>query len=245
MKLSKTALSLLLAGGIVLAGCSAQEEEVKSSAEPETEEVETKAKDTEEVIEEPTEEPDNKQEYDEETGRGYVEGLGYVETVGVGYNEEIGIDGVGDNPLKPIKMGTMELEISSLAILEIEPEEDVKEYSFGGKDKVKAIVVSMKTENTSEEDVTFYPNQSIMVTDTGEQVEPDMMLMGDAGGDFLGKVKKEGQTWWLLEHDTDISEVTMIIGAPYSAEDWEDMGDEKRLEFEVLNWEEAMERDDR
>src|SRR5699024_3281542 len=109
-----------LAGGLVLAGCSAQEEEVKSSAEPETEEVETEAKDTEEVIEEPTEEPDNKQEYDEETGRGYVEGLGYVETVGVGYNEEIGIDGVGDNPLKPIKMGTMELEISSLAILEIE-----------------------------------------------------------------------------------------------------------------------------
>ncbi|WP_068672321.1 hypothetical protein [Oceanobacillus sp. Castelsardo] len=183
------------------------------------------------------------QEFNEDTGKGYIEDLGYVETVGVGYSDELGIDGT-DAPLQPVEMGSAQLEIEGLAILEVKPNEDAKQLFFDDKEKVKAIVVGMKAENTSDDDIEFHPNNSIMVTNTGEQVESDMFLMGDAGGEFLGKVKKEGQTWWILQDaDEDISEVKMIISPPYTMDDWEDLAEEKRIEFEVLSWEEAQERD--
>lgn len=198
-----------------------------------------------EWMEEQEKEGNSEEEYNEETGKGYIEDLGYVETAGIGYSDELGIDGT-DAPLKPIEMGPMSLEIEGLAVLDVTPNEDAKELFFDGKEKVRTIVVNMKVENKSEDDITFNPNQAILVTDTGEQIESDMFLMGDAGGDFLGKVKKEDQTWWILKDaDADISKITMIISPPYGMEELEDFGDEKRIEFEVVSWEEAQKRDEK
>ena len=93
---------------------------------------------------------------------------------------------------------------------------------------MRAVVVDMKAENTSEQDISFHPNQSIIVTDTGEQVESEMFLMGEAGGDFLGKVTKEGQTWWLLKNlDPDIKSLKLIISPPHTTDGYEDQGEEK------------------
>lgn len=196
-----------------------------------------------EWMEEQEKEGNSEEEYNEETGKGYIEDLGYVETAGIGYSDELGIDGT-DAPLKPIEMGPMSLEIEGLAVLDVTPNEDAKELFFDGKEKVRTIVVNMKVENKSEDDITFNPNQAILVTSAGEQVESDMFLMGEAGGDFLGKVKKEDQTWWILQNpDEDISSVKMIISPPYSLDGWDDLAEEKRIDFEVVSWEEAQERD--
>lgn len=196
-----------------------------------------------EEVDDIVEEEKEQQDFDEETGEGFIEGLGYVKTVGVGYNDEAGIDG-SDNPLKPIKMDSVELEIEALHILEVEPDEDARALFFNDEEKVKAIVVNMKTENTEEKDLEFHPDQSLMITDTGEQIESEMGLMGDVGGEFYGKVKKEGQTWWLLDnHDEDIKSVKMIINPPYDMDEWSDLADEKRLEFEILTYEDALLKD--
>lgn len=179
----------------------------------------------------------------EESGEWEESDFGKIKVAGIGYNDEIGIDGT-DSPGKPLELGPAKLYIDSLSVLDIEPDEDNKELMFEGKDKVKAIIIDMKAENTSDDDVEFYPNQSILVTDTGEQLESDMFLMGDVGGEFLGKVKKEGQTWWILkDSEKDIKTIKMIISPPHSADEWEDLAEEKRLEFEVLSFEEAKKRD--
>ena len=178
----------------------------------------------------------------EKTGEYVDPDIGKVKVVGVGYNDEVGIDGT-DAPLKPVKMGSMNLYISSMHIVDIKPTEASKTF-FDDQDQARAIIVDMKAENTSEQDIIFHPNQSIIVTDTGEQVESDMLMMGEVGGDFLGKVTKEGQTWWLLKNlDKDIKKVKLIISPPQIADTYEEQGKERRLEFDILTWDEAIKRD--
>lgn len=179
----------------------------------------------------------------EESGEWEEADFGKIKLVGVGYNNELGLDET-DSSIKPVEMGPMKLLIESLAVVEVEPEEEAKDMFFEGRDKVRGVIIDMKAENTSDKDVEFHPNQAILVTDTGEQVESDMFLMGDVGGDFLGKVKKEDQTWWMLDDpDSDIKSIKMIISPPSTMEDWEDLSEEKRIEFEVLSFEEAKKRD--
>lgn len=213
---------------------SGETEDDSSSAEKQAEWMEEQETNDEET---------NSDEFNDETGEGYVEGLGHVKITGIGYNDEVGIDGT-DAALKPIEMGDMRLTISHIEVAEIEPDEDVKELYFDNQEKVKAIVVDMETENTSDEDIEFYPEYSIMVTNTGEQLESDMFLSGDAGGEFFGKVKKEGQAWWILKYpDSDITSTKMIINPPSRMNDWESISEEKRIEFEILSFEEAQKRD--
>lgn len=215
----------------------ANEDNQENTAEKETKSETTEAKDDDE-------EETGNEEYDEETGEGYVEDFGYVKTLGIGYNDEVGIDGT-DGDLKPLKFGSMELAINHMEIAEIQPDEDNKEL-FDGKDKAKMIMIDMEAKNKSEEDVDFYPSSSILVTDTDEQLEDsDMFLTDDIDGEFYGKVKKEGQAWWMLDDDEEINNVKMIINPPSSMDDWEDIGEEKRIEFEVLSYEDAKERDEK
>ena len=221
--MKKAGLALLLA--VALVGCSEEETTNKKT------------------VDKPKEEPKTEEqvnENSEETGVTQMEGMGKVTTVGVGYNDEID---AGDTP-KSIKMGPMELTINGVHVLHIDTDEDGKQLYFNGKEKAAAILVDMKASNTSDDDVTFNPNQAIITTDTGEQVESDIMLMGEAGGDFLGKVEKEGQTWWLLKNvDKEIKKITMVFTPPSDMESWDDLAEEKRVEFEVVDWEEAKKRE--
>lgn len=189
-------------------------------------------------------EEDNKQkEYDEETGEGYVDGVGYIKTLGVGYNDEVGIDGT-DGDLKPIKFGDVELTIGHMEIDEIQPNEE-DDVLFFGQDEPKAIIVDMKAENKSDQDIEFYPEGSVLVTDTGLQLEEAEMLDGDIGGDFYGGVKKEGIAVWVLDDDADaenIKSVKMIVDPPYD-EEMEEIGEEKRLDFEIVSYDEARKKD--
>lgn len=237
-------LSAIVGLTLVLGACSSDfnSPDKKIKKETETNSAIERESVDKEVIEDGNSDSDA-EEYNEETGEGYIEGIGYVKTIGVGYNAEFGIDGT-DAPLKPLEMGDMNFGVENLFVLEVEPDEDAKELYFDEKDKMKVIVMNMNAENTSEVDITFNPNYSTIVTNTGEQLEPLMFLSGEAGGDFLGKVKKEGQTWWMLDKmDGDITNVKMIIHPPYRTDDSEDISDEKRVEFEVLTFEDALKRD--
>lgn len=195
--------------------------------------------------EEIQEEEANKTNADtDKTGEFVEEGLGKLKTVGVGYNDEVGIDGT-DAPLKPIKMGPMLLTVETVKIYDIETDESGKSNYFNGEDNVRLIWVDMKTENTSKEDISFYPDQAIMVTDTGEQLDSEVLMMQEVGGDFLGKVKKEGVSWWIVKNmDQDIKELTFIVSPPTKAASIEELGKEKRIKFDVLPWEDALKKDE-
>lgn len=196
--------------------------DTETPAGDQEEQSETSAAEEGEELEESWEDPD----------------IGKITILGAGYNPEADTIGM-DEPLKSIEAGPMKLDIMNVLVFEVEPNEDAKTLFFDEKDKARTIIMEMKVENTSDQDVTFDPNLSVIVTDTGEQVEPDMFMMGDQGGDFLGKVKKEGQTWWLLNDlEKDVKSVKMVIPSPYKTEDLEDLAEEQRVEFEILPFEE-------
>ncbi|MRX70833.1 hypothetical protein GJU40_01460 [Bacillus lacus] len=242
--MKKLACGLVLSGVLVLTACGGNEgatTPAPADQSPKTQETAKEEAPMEEVPNTEEESTEGESLSEQDNGEMYEEGFGKMKAIGVGYSEEAGIDGT-DSPVKPISMGTMNLYINSVGIVDVEPEEEMK-YIFNEQDQVRAIIVDMKAENTSDKDITFNPNQSIIVTDTGEQLESEMMFMGEAGGDFLGKVAKEGQTWWLVKNlDKDIKKLTLVVSAPFSTDDWEDVGEEKRIEFEVLTWEESKQK---
>ncbi|MCY8232347.1 hypothetical protein [Priestia endophytica] len=239
-----TALSL------ILSACGSNED--ASTNESSDKKEETTVADQKDVNNKEDNEKDSavKEESKEETkeksedGWKVKEGLGKAKDYGYGYNDEAGIDGT-DTPSKPIAFGPVNLYIENMTVADIKPEESMKAM-FNDLDKVRAVIVTMKAENTSDQDITFDPNQAVLVTDTGEQIESEMIMMGEVGGDFLGKVKKEGQAWWLIKDNTkDIKNIKMVIPSPYETDSLEDIAQEKRLDFEILNPEDAKKRDEK
>ncbi|ATB52694.1 hypothetical protein [Caldibacillus phage CBP1] len=110
-----------------------------------------------------------------------------------------------------VKSGPMNLTISAIQAAVLEPNESYKDL-FEGKDKVTIVTVEMKAENTSDDTIGFYPNQAVMTTDAGDQVDADMVLSDDIGGDFIGKVKKEGNVIFQLDRDpNEFNKIKLVI----------------------------------
>lgn len=70
----------------------------------------------------------------------------------------------------------------------------------GKKVTSSAVGVKMKIENTTADKIyTTYPDQATLVTSTGEQVEADMWLSDNLGGEIHEGVIKEGNIIFYLE----------------------------------------------
>ena len=239
----------LLACGLLLAGCgnettkeTTKQEDTKNEVVKKKEEATGTAEQEATANNEDAEgTADGLTAEERKEGFEYEPSLGAAKYYGFGYNDEVGIDGT-DGELKPVKMGPMNMTIKNVSVLDIIPNDETRE-TFGGKNRVRAVSVSVKVENTSDEDVTFYPGQAIAVTDTGEQVEASDELTGDVGGDFLGKVKREGDIVFLLKDEkADIKNVKFIFDGPADKDMYEISG-EKRLTFDILSPEEAKKKD--
>jgi hypothetical protein len=244
--LSLLSLALFI---FVLAACGSKDEASSDASTENKEENTAVAEDASSAEKEKPTEASNS-EKNENTfgfrneGEFNEEGFGKGQVVGIGYSEEAGIDGNEDNPLKPFDFGGVELKVAAVAVVDVIPDADAKELIFDNADKAKVIIVDMMTENKTDKDVSFYPDQAIITTDTGEQLESEMLLSGEAGGDFYGNVKKEGQAWYILKDpEAEINKITLIVSPPYDMNTIEDIGEEKRIEFDVLSWEEAQKKD--
>ena len=80
--------------------------------------------------------------------------------------------------------------------------------------------VDITVENTSDETMTIYPNQSTIVTSTKEQVTCEIFLSDSIGGEFLGQVIKSGQVYFICKNSTaeDISQITWYIDSPHDSD---------------------------
>lgn len=66
--------------------------------------------------------------------------------------------------------------------------------------KASAVGVKFTIENTSDHVFTTYPDQAVLITSTGEQIDmPDMWISNSIGGDIHEGVIKEGNVIWYLE----------------------------------------------
>ncbi len=78
----------------------------------------------------------------------------------------------------------------------------------------------------------FFVGQATITTNTGEQIESDMLFSEHIDGEFIGAVKKSGTQFFILENSdpNEIEWVRVLISGP-SDEDWEDVGED--LDFTV------------
>lgn len=86
--------------------------------------------------------------------------------------------------------------------------------------------VKFRMENTTNQKFTVYPDQAVLITSTGEQIEmPDMFLSDHLGGEIHEGVVKEGNLIWVLQrgHAEDIKWIKLEFTGHKGAEDQFDM----------------------
>lgn len=200
---------LLILPLTILIGCGETEDADSSNSMEQSEQqdveekTEEKANDTdtanENENEENTDEMGESEEFEvqqDEVGTSQI----YMKNRNVGIEDEIG-------PIifKIDKVQTLRLQVSS-------------DYRFLFDDKEEVTIVSFNVivENKSDETVNFSPNQARLVTNTGEQVDADIIISEDVGGEFLGKVKKEGGILFHVDSMPDeLTEVRFVVEGPY------------------------------
>lgn len=135
-----------------------------------------------------------------------------------------------DNLGYSITEGPMKLNISKVQVYDVKLNDEYKPQ-FDNKEVIHVIAFKAIAENTSEDTIGFYPDQAQIVTDTKEQVEASMLFSGAIGGDFIGKVEKEGTIVFLLEKEiTDVKEVKLAIEGPHN-ENFDRVGKNITAEF--------------
>lgn len=128
--------------------------------------------------------------------------------------------------------GPIKFNVNGLQMGDFEIAEAYRD-AFDGKEKATIITFKVKTENTSDDTIGFYPDQATITTDAGDQVDADMVLSDSVGGDFIGKVKKEGQIFFLVDTPSEkIKEINLIIAGPHT-EDFDKAGDDVKMTFSV------------
>lgn len=127
-------------------------------------------------------------------------------------NKELGITG---------EAGPMKYNISAVQLKKITLKTESAATMFDANvgDEVYGITIALDGENTSDEDISFYLGQATVITNTKEQLEPDMWLSEHVEGDYLGKVAHEGYNFYKLEKSTvdELETIEIRISAPVNS----------------------------
>jgi len=126
--------------------------------------------------------------------------------------------------------GPIEMTVTKISVMNFQPN-DLTKPAFDDKDNVTIIGVGMAVENTSADTINFYPDQSNLVTNTKEQVTPNLLISEQTGGEFFGEVVKEGVVGYVVESaPSDIEAITVNVMAP-SDEAFSTVGEPLTLDF--------------
>ena len=129
----------------------------------------------------------------------------------------------------PANNGPVNATLDKIQLATLETSEDYKD-TFEGEDIVTIVTIEASTENTVDETTNYYLDQAKLVTDTGQQVDAALWFSDDVGGEFLGKVKKNGNIIWILKHDENIKKVTLHISGASNAE-FDRVGEDLKIDI--------------
>ncbi|MCR6096727.1 hypothetical protein HXA31_05015 [Salipaludibacillus agaradhaerens] len=103
-----------------------------------------------------------------------------------------------------------------------------------GSEEMNYVQVDVEVENTSDEDVTFFVSQATISTNTGEQLERDMLLSDHIDGEMMAGTKHSGSFLFILENSSaeDIETIRIKMSAPIN-DDWDELGEDIDLEIEL------------
>ena len=77
--------------------------------------------------------------------------------------------------------------------------------------KESAAGVKFKLTNTTKDKFTTYPDQAVLVTSTGEQIDmPNMLISDHLGGEIDEGVTKEGNIIWYLKNTGTAKDITWV-----------------------------------
>lgn len=167
----------------------------------EADELKTTATDTEEVAEAEASAPEevtteNEDVQESELGTNKI----YMKNKALTITETMG----------PIQFAIDKVQTSRLTVAEAYRD------SFDGQEEVTVVAMNMLSENTVDETMSFHPNQATLVTNTGEQVSSHLWFSDDVGGEFLGKVKKEGNVLFFVKaKPEELTDLKVVIDGPF------------------------------
>jgi hypothetical protein len=217
MKLHKSSL-LFGASALMLAACGTNEESSengKTAEEAETEEV---ADDT--VNETETDENDetDTDTPEQEVGDVIEADGGTRKIIARNYN----IDEEQEN-------GPFTVTVKNAQLSQFQPSEDMVDF-FDGED-LGMVTLQLEVVNNSDETNLIYPDQGTVVTDNGQQIDAELFLSDDLGGEFYGEVTKSGDVFFFFDGQAEeVSNIRYLTNSG-TDEDFEPFGED--IEFSI------------
>lgn len=128
--------------------------------------------------------------------------------------------------------GPVKLTVEGLQIGRLNPSEDYKDM-FGGNDEYTVLTILVEVENTSDETISFYPDQGVVVTNTKEQKDASIIFSDNVGGDFIGQVIKKGNIIFLLDSKAeDINNLKFVLAHPSNSK-FDRVGDDMEFSYQM------------
>lgn len=128
--------------------------------------------------------------------------------------------------------GPIKLTITDIQISKVNPSPNYKSM-FNNKDEVTSVVLAVEVENTSDETISFFPDQGTIVTNTKEQKGAQVFLSDEVGGDFIGQVKKKGNIIFIIDSNAEeINNVKFVLGNASNA-NFESVGEEITVTYDI------------
>lgn len=100
-------------------------------------------------------------------------------------------------------------------------------YFSAWEDVVTVGLIDLSVTNTTDKKVSVYPDQGTVVAGD-EQVDVDIWLSEDVGGDYFAGVMKQGSVLFGLKRAdvTALDSVRYVVNAPFEAERFESLGED-------------------
>lgn len=214
--MKKLLLGTVLSTALLLAACGGETEEDTSAEETDTETTETAAEKAEDTAAVETEEETEEVEEEPKT-----EG---VETV-----KEV-------EPGETTQIENVNLTVNKAQINRVEVNEELAIFLDGYEvgDKVDNLVIEYTVENTTEAPRDFFLDQSVVVTSTGQQIEPDMFLAENITASMLGAIEYTGTVPYIMDEGAgdDIEWVDINIPAMLDGESYDRVAEETKVRIE-------------
>lgn len=233
----------ILAGGLstvlLLGACGGTEEE--SAEEETTEESSGEADATEEeteVVEQDTEDNvEAEEEAEEDLSEEEAEAAEEVEETETTEDAPDGVETIKEvEPGETTQIENVNVTVNKAQINQLEVNEDLAIFLDGYEvgDTLENLVIEYTVENTTDAARDFYIDQAVVVTSTGQQIEPEMLLAENITASMLGAVEYTGSVPYLMEEGAgeDIEWVDINIPAMTDGESYERVADETQIRIE-------------
>lgn len=124
--------------------------------------------------------------------------------------------------------GPFKVKITGVSAGTMTPKTEEMKSFLQDKENTQVIILFASVENTEDKKANLYLNQSLITTDTQEQLEPDLLL-SEGSGEFLSAVKQDMTMVYYPKTDVEkTKEIVLHVESP-SDENFETIGDELNI----------------